>query len=277
MRGDVHGTKTRGSRLSHTVRAPGFGAVVAAEWARSSTLPHLRAAPLVCALVGAAVATLFLVTAETTTGTRVSDMSAFDVVSTSMLGMDAAAIVVVFLVASFVTAEQSTGLNRVVLLAAPRRGRRLAASALAVAAGALLCGLASGAAAYGVGQSVAALAGGATASPTVEGVARVVGGSVLMAPFYGTVALAFATCTRSLPGGVAGALGLSALPAVLGWFPGKAMDVVSRYLPGELVHAISGLEVAPGAPCPLVALVLLTLWAVFLVGVAHLCTRDRGW
>lgn len=273
----VRGQKTPDAPRSDAGRTPGFGAALAAEWTRLITLRHLRAAPVLCAVVGAAVAALFLVTAETTTGTPVSAMPAFDVVSTSMLGMDAAAIVVMVLVASLVVAEQSTGLNRVVLLAVPRRGRRLAASALAVATGALLCGLVAGASAYGAGQLVALLADGSMFSPAAEGVARVVGGSVLMAPFYGTVALALATLTRSLPGGVAAALGLLALPTVLDWFPGNAMDGVVRYLPGELMHTISGLDASPGAPHPLVGLVLLVLWVVILVGVVHLCTRRRSW
>ena len=277
MTGDVHGTRTHGSRRGEDGRAPGFGAALAAEWTRWTTLRQSRAAPVACAATSAVVAALFLVTAETTTGVPVGSMPVLDVVTTALLGVDAAAILVVVLVSSLVATEQSTGLTRVALLAVPRRGRRLAASASAVAVGALLCGLVAGVIAYGVGQSVAVAAQGATFSPTEEGVARVVGGSVLMVPFYGTAALVFTTLTRSLPGGVAGALGLLAAPAVLDWFPGNALGGVVRYLPGELIHSISGLDVGVGAVHPLVALVLLAVWAVALVGVTHLCTRTRDW
>ena len=89
-------------------RKPGFGAALAAEWSRSTTLVQARLAPVLCAVVGAAVAALFLLTAETTTGGSVSAMSALDVVTTSMLGVDAATFVVMVLVASD---RKSTRLN----------------------------------------------------------------------------------------------------------------------------------------------------------------------
>ena len=256
---------------------PGFGAAVAAEWSRSTTLRQARPAPLVCALAGAAVAALFLLTAETTTGTPVSRMSASDVVTTSMLGVDAATFVVIVLIASLVAGEQSTGLNRIVLLAVPRRGRRLAASALVVAVGGLLCGLAAGLSAFGAGQLVSALFDGATTSFTAEGVARTVLGSTVMIPFYGAVTLACTTVARSLPGGVAGTLGLFVLPTLLGWIPGDSLDGVLRYLPGEVVHAVAGFGAEANTLHPMAALAVLTAWAVTLVAVAHLWTRRRSW
>lgn len=258
-------------------RKPGFGAVLAAEWSRSTTLVRTRTAPLVCALVGVAVAALFLLTAETTTGRSVSAMSALDVVTTSMLGVDAATFVVVVLVASLVAAEQSTGLNRIALLAVPRRGRRLAASALVVAGGGLLCGLAAGLGAFGAGQLVSALSDGTTSAFTSKGVARAVLGSVVMVPFYGTVTLACTTVARSLPGGVAGTLGLFVLPTLLAWIPGDSLDGVLRYLPAEAVHAVAGFGAGTDTLHPVTALAVLAGWAVVFVGAAHLWTRRRSW
>lgn len=256
---------------------PGFGAALAAEWSRTTTLRQARLAPLVCALAGAGVAALFLLTAETTTGTPVSLTPALDVVSTSMLGVDAATFVVIVLVASLVAGEQATGLNRIALLAVPRRGRRLAASALVVAVGGLLCGLVAGLSAFGAGQLVSALSDGATVAFTSEGVTRTVLGSVVMVPFYGAVTLACTTVARSLPGGVVGTLGLFVLPTVLGWVPGDSLDGVLRYLPGEAVHAVAGFGAEANTLHPVAALAVLTAWAVALVGVAHLWTRRRSW
>lgn len=257
-------------------RKPGFGAALAAEWSRSTTLVQARLAPVLCAVVGATVAALFLLTAETTTGGSVSAMSALDVVTTSMLGVDAATFVVMVLVASLVAAEQSTGLDRIALLAVPRRGRRLAASALVVAGGGLLCGLAAGLSAFGAGRLVSVLSDGTSLAFTAEGVARVVLGSVVMVPFYGTVTLACTTIARSLPGGVLGTLGLFVLPTVLAWVPGDSLDGILRYLPGEAVHAVAGFGAGTDTLHPVAALVVLAAWAVAFVGVAHLWTRRRG-
>lgn len=270
---DHRGTTVEGAKT----RRPGFGAALAAEWSRSTTLVQARLAPVVCALVGAAVAGLFLFTAETTTGGSVSAMSALDVVTTSMLGVDAATFVVVVLVASLVAAEQSTGLNRVALLAVPRRGRRLAASALVMAAGGMLCGLAAGLSAFGAGQLVSALSDGTTISFTAPGVARIILGSVVMVPFYGTVTLACTTVARSLPGGVVGTLGLFILPTVLAWIPGDSLDGILRYLPGEAVHAVAGFGAGTDTLHPVTALAVLAAWVVAFVGAAHLWTRRRSW
>lgn len=276
-----HSTRVDRTRVGHPqenrsqqTRVPGFGSALAAEWARLTTLRSVRAAPVVCALTGAAVAALFLLTSEATTGAPVGELAAFDVVATALLGIDAAAIVVAVLIASTVASEQATGLHRIVLLAVPSRGRRLAASALVVAGGALLCGVVAALGAHGGGQVTAALTGGATSPIGAGGVARAALGTSLMAPFYGTVALAFTTATRSLVWGVSGVLGLLFLPTLVSWAPGDALAGVQRWLPGEAVHSLAGLSGEAALP-PSAAGLVLVAWAVAAVGTAHLATR-RG-
>lgn len=190
------------------------------------SLPLLAGAAEVAAV---AVAVLFLVSLPVTQGATAAELTPSEVLGAALLGLDAAALVLVVAAASFAGSEYATGLVQPTHLLTPRRGRVLAAKAVVVAVvavgvaavAAVLCALVG--AAFGGGSDL-----------------RLVAGSALTPVFYALVALLAATALRSTGGGVVAALVLLALPTVAGWIPGA--DLLVPLLPTAALHGISGAD-----------------------------------
>lgn len=200
------------------------------------SLPVLAGAAVFAAV---AIAVLLLVSLPITQGATAAELAPSEVLGAALFGLDAAAIVLMVVGASFAGSEYATGLVAPTYLLTPRRGRVLAAKAVVVTA------VAVGAAA--VAAALCVLVGTAFGGGLDV---RLVAGSALTPVFYALVALAAATALRSTGGGVVAALALLALPTILGWIPG--VDVLVPLLPTAALHGISGAEdpgigVVPGA------------------------------
>lgn len=247
-----------------TGRGAGFITALAAEWTKLTTLRSMRRAPVACAVTGGLVAAMFLLTLEATVGTPLAMQSANEVASTSVLGADAAALLIIVLTAAFATSEHGTGLIAYTLTVTPKRGRRLAAAATAVGVWGLLCGVLAALAAYAVGQAVALGAGAPVVGLTDPATARMLAGAALMSPFYAVVALAAAEVTRSLPGGVAGALAVLVAPTLMSWVPSGALDPLLPFTPAEALHAVGGVG-GPDALGPFAGLAALGAWLVVIL------------
>ncbi|KUP96916.1 ABC transporter permease, partial [Thermobifida cellulosilytica] len=228
-------------------RGAPLAAATAAETYKLWTLRAHRAAVLAAPAVSAAVAVLLCATVGATTGSSMAEHSAFDMVATSLLGVDAASVVLLTVGAATVGVEYSTGMVRTTLTALPARGRFLAARTAAVGSAALGAGLLSAAAGFAAGQLVLAAAGLPTVSPLEPQVLRALGGTALTAPFLALAAVFLAVVLRSTTGGVVGALVLLALPAPVRWGPESWQGVVLGVLPTEALHSLAGLT-AQDAP-----------------------------
>ncbi|TDQ45726.1 ABC transporter [Actinorugispora endophytica] len=257
--------------------APGATAASAAEWAKLWTLRSTRTAMAAAPVVAAAAAAVFCVTMAATTGVGPADRPAFDVVTTSLLGADAAAVVLLAASAASAGSEYATGMIRGTLAATPRRGRFLLGRAAAVGAATLGLGALSALAAFATGQFVLFSSGLPVAAPGDPQVVRAVAGAALMAPFYSLAATSLAVVARSTTGGVVGALSLLALPTLVSWGPVSWRGVLLACLPGEALHSLAGLT-APGAASPLppvAAGAVLSAWTVLLLGAAWTALSRR--
>lgn len=219
------------------------------------SLPVLAGAAV---LAAGAVALLFLVSLPVTQGATAAELTPAEVSGAALLGLDAAALVLIVAAASFAGSEYATGLVAPTYLLTPRRGRVLAAKAvvtLVVAAGVAVF-------AAGLCVLVGTAFGGAFDL-------RPVAGAALTPVFFALVALLVATALRSTGGGVVAALVLLALPTVLGWIPG--VEVLVPLLPTAALHAVAG--TAGGGAVP--GALSLLAWLGILGSVARHRLRSR--
>ena len=243
--------------------------MIRAEWTKFSTvrsLPWLAVGALAAAPL---VALLLVVSLPVTQGRGISAVPAAEVVSAGLLGVDAAAIVLMVLGASVGGSEYATGLAQPTFLVTPRRGRVVLAKVVVTAsvagvvatAAAVLCPLAA---------QVVLVAAGLPPAPVDGALVRLAAGSALGPVFYALVALAAALVLRSTGGGVVVALAVLALPTVTSWIPG--LDVLAPVWPGAALHGVSGVDEHVGAG--LGALSLLA-WAAAVTAVAVWQVRVR--
>lgn len=251
---------------------PGAGAAVAAEWTKLAGPARNRRAAAGAVGLALAVAALFCLTMEPTTGVPLADRSAFDVLTAALLGADAAALVLTVLAAAAAGGEYATGMVRTTFTATPNRGRVVAARAVTVvaAAGAVALVAATGAAL--VSLSVLAGAGLPAWDAADPAVWRAVAGAALMAPFHALVATAGALWSRSTAGGVVAALAVLVAPTLAGWLPGGGL--VLPLLPGEALHSLAGVA-GPDGPHPAAAALVLVAWSALVLVAADRAVRRQ--
>jgi ABC-2 type transport system permease protein len=243
--------------------------VIRGEWTKFTTvrsLPWLAAGALAASPL---VALLLVVSLPVTQGRGIAAVPAAEVVSAGLLGVDAAAIVLMVVGASVGGSEYATGLAQPTFLVTPRRGRVVLAKVVVTASvaggvavtSAVLCPL--------VAQLVL-VGAGLPAAPVDGALLRLAAGSALGPVFYALVALAAALVLRSTGGGVAVALFVLALPTVTSWVPG--LDVQAPVWPGAALHGVSGVDENVGAA---VGALSLGGWVAVAVVVAVWQVRVR--
>lgn len=171
-------------------------------------------------------------------------------------------------------AEFATGTIVPTYLLTPRRGRVVVAKAVVVGVLAIAVALAAVVGCALVGEGALLLVGQSPV-PVDATLLRTVAGSAGGPVVHAIAGLALAVGTRSTSGGVAGALALLLVPAVVGWVPG--LDVLAPLLPAAAVHGLAGVsdpgtaEYLAAAPAAL----SLTGWIVLLVAIAVGRARAR--
>jgi hypothetical protein len=251
-----------------------FSAELAKLWSLRTSRAMLAAALVLAALT----AVLFCTTMGPTTGIPLEHRPPHDVVTTSLFGVDAAALVLIVLVAGAIGSEYANGMIRTTLTATPRRMRYLVAKAASIALVALVVGVLAAVVSFGTGQLILVAAGLPTASPVDPVNVRLLLGTALAVPFYATVALAFSVIFRNTAGGVVAGLAVLALPTLFGWLGPWAQSSVVPLLPTSAIHSIAGLTPAADAGylAPPLALLVLAVWAVAALALALrlLTSRD---
>lgn len=260
------------------VRPTRITATLASESTKLFGLRATRRLMLTAVLVAGAVSALFCLTMESTTGIGLAQRSVRDVVTTSLLGADAAALTLLVLSAGTMGSEYASGMIRTTLTATPQRTRFLVARAAVIALVTAIIGLLAAFLAFGVGQLLLVSAGLETANLTDPGVLRLLCGSALMSPVYALTALAFAIVFRTTSGGIVATLVVIFLPTLVSWLPEWFRAGVLPYLPGEALHSLSGLTTPDKAhyTAPLIAMFTLVVWVVGMLAVARarLANRD---
>ena len=252
-----------------------------AEWVKFRDQRRPRQLLGVTLILGVVSGVLLVLTIPATRGVPLLEPSTEDVLSASVLGVDAAAAVLVVLAAWFAGVEFRTGAITEVLLRARGRSGIVAAKAVIIAETAAITTVVTAVAVTFSGSLLAGTVAGAD-WPEVLGVAgspdhlRLAFGSTLLPIIFSVLAVFGAVVFRSVTGGVLTPLALLIGSMFAGWLPDGFASVVRPLLPLGAVHNISGVAEAGGTEYigALPALVVLVAW---VVGGAVLATwRLRG-
>ena len=252
-----------------------------AEWVKFRDQRRPRQLLGVTLILGVVSGVLLVLTIPATRGVPLFETSTEDVLSASVLGVDAAAAVLVVLAAWFAGVEFRTGAITEVLLRARGRSGIVAAKAVIIAETAAITTVVTAVAVTFSGSLLAGTVAGAD-WPEVLGVAgspdhlRLAFGSTLLPIIFSVLAVFGAVVFRSVTGGVLTPLALLIGSMFAGWLPDGFASVVRPLLPLGAVHNISGVAEAGGTEYigALPALVVLVAW---VVGGAVLATwRLRG-
>lgn len=252
-----------------------------AEWVKFRDQRRPRQLLGVTLILGVVSGVLLVLTIPATRGVPLLETSTEDVLSASVLGVDAAAAVLVVLAAWFAGVEFRTGAITEVLLRARGRSGIVAAKAVIIAETVAITTVVTAVAVTFSGSLLAGTVAGAD-WPEVLGVAgspdhlRLAFGSTLLPIIFSVLAVFGAVVFRSVTGGVLTPLALLIGSMFAGWLPDGFASVVRPLLPLGAVHNISGVAEAGGTEYigALPALVVLVAW---VVGGAVLATwRLRG-
>ncbi|MGC2941765.1 MULTISPECIES: ABC transporter permease [unclassified Brevibacterium] len=222
-----------------------------AEWAKFRDLRRPRQLLIVTLALGVVTAVLLVLTIPATRGTPLSETSTEDVLSASVLGVDAAAAVLVVLAAWFAGVEFRTGAITEALLRARSRSSMVTAKALVIAAAAAVTALITAVAVTIVGGILAGTVAGADWSEVLAAAGsrdhlRLAFGSTLLPVVFSVLAVFGAIGFRSVAGGVLTPLALLAGSMIAGWLPEGPASVLRPLLPLGGVHNISGVAEAGG-------------------------------
>lgn len=263
-------------RLRDLPRAPGMGSAVAAEFAKLGSVPAQRALHLAAVVLAAVVAVVFYLSLPVTQGRSVSELGPDEVLETGMLGVDAAAFVLIIVAAIHVGSEYSTGMIVSTLILTPARSRVLAAKLVTVAIASLAVGAVAAAVCLGVALIVAGAHGiGPGLLLSAAGIQLVLG-SLAMPVLYAVIAACAAFVGRSAAAGMVVPVILMAAGGVAGWFGPGVSASATPLLPVAAIHSLSGVATGPESIGLAGAAVSLVAWIGISVGAAawRLFRRD---
>ena len=214
------------------------------------------------------MAVVFYASLPVTQGRAVTDLAPGEILGAGILGVDAAAFIMLVLAAIHVGSEYSTGMVQSTLTITPDRGRVLAGKFATVG----ITSLVVGALAAGVCVGAAlVVAGSLGIDPglilTAEGVQLALG-SIVMPVLYSMLAASAAFVSRSIALGVVIPLVVMAAGGLAGWFGDTVSALLTPVMPVAAIHSLSG--VATGHESIGIAGATLSLlgWVGISVGAA---------
>jgi ABC-2 type transport system permease protein len=241
---------------------PGFGAALAAEWTKLSTVRSTAWSLLAMVVLTPAVAVLVAATRSLAPGDTI--------VASSLMGAAVAQLFAAVVGVLVMTSEHATGTIRVTLAACPRRLPVLLAKAAVVAAVLLVLAGASSLAAYQLGGLL--LADGPY--PHGDPVPALLGTAV-HAAVVGMLGLALGVILRHAAGAISAVLGVLLLPYVVG---GMLPATWARWVVGACpTTALLKLHAGDGGAVDAAAMGSLGAWPTLgLVGAYTLATLLVG-
>ena len=203
-------------------------------------MPTQRALLLLAIGIAALVAVVFCVSLPVTQGRAVSDLAPEAILEVGILGVDAAAFVLVVLAAIHVGSDYSTGMIQPTLTITPSRGRVLAGKFVTVGVTSLAVGAIAAAVCVGAALIVGGMVGlDPSRILTATGI-RLVLGSIAMPVLDSVIAASAAFVCRSTALGIVVPLLIMAAGGLAGWFGDGVSGVLTPLTPLAAIHSLSG-------------------------------------
>jgi ABC-2 type transport system permease protein len=174
------------------------------------------------------------------------------------------------------TAEYATGTIQPSVVAAPRRGRLLAAKVAVLSAAAVALGQLIGFASFFVGQAMIAGAGAPHATLSEPGVLRAVIGSGLYLAAIGVLGLGLGAVLRSTAGAIGTLVSVTLVIRLLAqMLPETWREWMSRYWPTAAGENITAVVPVPGALGPWQGFAILCGFVAVVVAAGYTIFRTR--
>ena len=263
--------------MSTDLRPPGFGATLASEWTKLTSLRSVRVTLVLGVVLGVGLTVLACWAVRATWHEwSAEDRAAFSPVETSLIGTILTGTLFTVLGVTAVSSEYGSRMAALTFTATPRREQVLLAKAVVVAAVTFVASLIAVAGMVLVtrimfaGEDVPVVGAGR--------MVRVVLGFAAGAPLFPVIAVALTFVLRSAAGSVAALLCLLFGPYVLAPFlPRWWEDHAQRYLPGAASDSLT-MPSFPDSPEGLstwLAALVVAGWLAAFLGVALLVLDRR--
>ena len=207
-------------------RGPGLGSAISSEFIKLISVPRQRALLFGAIGVAALMAVVFYVSLPVTQGRGLSELEPAEVLGAGILGVDAAAFIMIILAAIHVGSEYSTGMIQSTLTITPSRRRVLVGKFVSVAVTSSAVGAIAAAVCVGAALIVA---GGIGIGPglilTAAGI-QLAFASIVMPVLYSVIAASAAFVCRSTALGIVVPLAVMAVGGLAGWF-GPTIECVA--------------------------------------------------
>jgi len=250
--------------------------VLHAEWTKLRTV-HSTWWALLTVLCGTIGVGLLICAAVAARWDHMSamDRANFDPTFRSLTGLFIGQLAIGVVGALAVTAEYSTGMIRSTFAAVPRRGRVLAAKALALVTPALVVSTVGCVVAFLGGQAILATKGAGVSLGAPGELRAVLGGGVFLA-LLALFALGLGAVFRHTAAAISAFVGLVlVLPVIVSPLPSPWGRDVAPYLPSLAGQAISNVRTHTGLLPPWSGLAVLIVWAAGALGAAAWLTTRR--
>lgn len=250
-----------------------FARVLKSEWIKVTTVPStvILIATTVVVMIGLALLVAWSL------GLAADDAPAGGALAVPSSGLAFGQLLVASLAVVLIASEWGTGMIRSTMVAVPGRTQALVAKTAVIAAISFLVGFLSALASYFVTRPI--LEGqGLDFALTEEGVFLSIVNSGTFLALVAVISMAIGTLLRNTAGGVVTAVGVFfVLPVILQALAGLAEWVAdaARFLPGEAGLQMVAIATPDGALTPLEGGLTMAAWALGLLILALVVTKQR--
>lgn len=259
---------------------PGFGATLASEWTKITSVRATYITIGLGLLLGiGATAGITAIIGATFDDWTPADQASFDPILISIFGTIFSAILFIVFAVNVVASEYSSSMMRLTLTATPRRARVLAAKMTIIAIVTTLAGIIATLGSFAVAQAIFASFSMPTAGLGDSDALRTVLGVGLLSPVFPLFAAALAFVFRSTAAPITATLALFFAPSMFGsLLPRSWQENVLAYLPGPAGDSVSIGHLDEGSALyvdPVVGAIVVMLWLVVFIGGAWLAFTRR--
>lgn len=225
-------------------------------------LPAYRNFLLITFFLSLLFSITFLFTIDITQGKKLVELTRFEVLDITLLGIDVVAIMLIIFTAIFIAKEFTTGAIYTSLAITPVRQKYFISKLLFITLLSFLISIVIILFIFGLNQLVLSIYDLERLSFFGEGLFIKLIGLTIMPIFYSLLSATAAFYTKSAAGGIAYGLGVMFLPALLKMFPANFSDIALAIFPETSLHLLMEINLSSLNGSFINALLILMLWIV---------------